>query len=158
MDENITAVGRMREILGAEVTAELERPTLRAVYTKGRDVALERGIIIADTKPGVRRTKDGEIILIDEVMTPDSSALLAGRRLRARRKPQPSFDKQPARLPTSSAMLAAGTATRPRRNCSPEVVEATSKRYLEAYRRLDRQRLHQRGGTVMWLSRRRRSR
>src|SRR5450432_3654456 len=47
-DENIT-VGRMREILGAEVTAELERLT-RIVYTKGRDVAAAHGIIIADTK------------------------------------------------------------------------------------------------------------
>src|SRR5258706_3897517 len=70
-DENIT-VGRMREVLGAEVTAELERLT-RVVYTKGRDVALARGIIIADTKFEFGRMKDGGIILIDEVMTPDSS-------------------------------------------------------------------------------------
>src|SRR6266581_2244767 len=47
-DENIT-VGRMREVLGADVTAELERLT-RIVYTRGRDIALKRGIIIADTK------------------------------------------------------------------------------------------------------------
>ncbi len=70
-DENIT-VGRMREILGAEVTAELERLT-RIVYTHGRDVALKQGIIIADTKFEFGRTSSGEILLIDEVMTPDSS-------------------------------------------------------------------------------------
>src|SRR6185369_11358031 len=70
-DENIT-IGRMREVLGAEVTVELERLT-RVVYTKGRDVALAHGIIIADTKFEFGRTEDGGIVLIDEVMTPDSS-------------------------------------------------------------------------------------
>src|SRR5260221_601365 len=63
-DENIT-VGRMKEILGAEVTADLERLT-RAVYTTGRDVALKQGIIIADTKFEFGRTKAGGILLIDE--------------------------------------------------------------------------------------------
>ena len=62
-DENIT-VGRMREVLGAEVTAELERLT-RIVYGRGRDVALKQGIIIADTKFEFGRTKGGEILLID---------------------------------------------------------------------------------------------
>jgi phosphoribosylaminoimidazole-succinocarboxamide synthase len=54
------------------VTAELERLT-RLVYGKGRDVAAAHGIIIADTKFEFGRTRDGKIILIDEVMTPDSS-------------------------------------------------------------------------------------
>src|SRR5437762_6003870 len=60
-DENIT-VGRMREILGAEVTAELERLT-RLVYAHGRDVGLKQGIIIADTKFEFARAKTGEVIL-----------------------------------------------------------------------------------------------
>src|SRR6266481_8334700 len=70
-DENVT-IGRMREVVGAEATAQLERLT-RLVYTKGRDVALKQGIIIADTKFAFGRTNSGDIILIDEVLTPDSS-------------------------------------------------------------------------------------
>jgi phosphoribosylaminoimidazole-succinocarboxamide synthase len=133
-DENIT-VGRMREILGAEVTAELERLT-RAVYTKGRDVALEHGIIIADTKFEFGRTKQGEIILIDEVMTPDSSRFWPADGYRPGR-PQPSFDKQPLRDWLDVERHAGrwnGDAPAPK--LPPEVVDATSKRYLEAYRRL----------------------
>jgi len=133
-DENIT-VGRMREILGADVTAELERLT-RAVYTKGRDVALERGIIIADTKFEFGRTRQGEIILIDEVMTPDSSRFWPADGYQPG-KPQPSFDKQPLRDWLDVERHAGrwnGDAPAPK--LPPEVVDATSRRYLEAYRRL----------------------
>src|SRR5262249_40589501 len=133
-DENVT-VGRMREILGAEATGELERLT-RVVYTRGRDVALKRGIIIADTKFEFGRAKGGEILLIDEVMTPDSSRFwpLDGY---APGKPQPSFDKQPLRDWLDVERHAGrwnGEAPPPR--LPAEVVEATSKRYLEAYKRL----------------------
>ncbi|MBS0541663.1 MAG: phosphoribosylaminoimidazolesuccinocarboxamide synthase [Proteobacteria bacterium] len=133
-DENIT-VGRMKEILGADVTAELERLT-RIVYTSGRDVALANGIIIADTKFEFGRTTSGEILLIDEVMTPDSSRFwpLDGYR---EGKPQPSFDKQPLRDWLDVERHAKrwnGDAPPPK--LPPEVVDATSKRYLEAYRRL----------------------
>jgi phosphoribosylaminoimidazole-succinocarboxamide synthase len=133
-DENIT-VGRMREVLGAEVTAELERLT-RLVYTKGRDVAAAHGIIIADTKFEFGRTKDGGIILIDEVMTPDSSRFWPADGYRPG-KPQPSFDKQPLRDWLDVERHAGrwnGEAPPPK--LPPEVVDATSKRYLEAYRRL----------------------
>jgi phosphoribosylaminoimidazole-succinocarboxamide synthase len=133
-DENIT-VGRMREVLGAEVTAELERLT-RLVYTKGRDVAAAHGIIIADTKFEFGRSKDGAIILIDEVMTPDSSRFWPADGYRPG-KPQPSFDKQPLRDWLDVERHAGrwnGEAPPPR--LPPEVVDATSKRYLEAYRRL----------------------
>lgn len=133
-DENIT-VGRMRELLGAEVTAELERLT-RLVYTNGRDLALANGIIIADTKFEFGRAKNGEILLVDEVMTSDSSRFwpLDGY---APGKPQPSFDKQPLRDWLDVERHAGrwnGDAPAPK--LPPEVVEATSKRYLEAYRRL----------------------
>ena len=133
-DENIT-VGRMKEILGADLTDQLERLT-RIVYTNGRDVALANGIIIADTKFEFGRTKSGEIILIDEVMTPDSSRFwpLDGYEPG---KPQPSFDKQPLRDWLDVERHAKrwnGDAPAPK--LPPEVVEATSKRYLEAYRRL----------------------
>jgi len=133
-DENIT-VAQMREVLGAAVTAELERLT-RIVYTKGRDVALAQGIIIADTKFEFARTKEGEIILIDEVMTPDSSRFWPADGYRPG-KPQPSFDKQPLRDWLDVERHAGrwnGDAPPPK--LPPEVVDATSKRYLEAYRRL----------------------
>jgi phosphoribosylaminoimidazole-succinocarboxamide synthase len=133
-DENIT-VGRMREVLGTAVTAELERQT-RLVYAKGRDVALAHGIIIADTKFEFARTKDGEIILIDEVMTPDSSRFWPADGYQPGR-PQPSFDKQPLRDWLDVERQAGrwnGEAPAPK--LPPEVVDATSRRYLEAYRRL----------------------
>jgi phosphoribosylaminoimidazole-succinocarboxamide synthase len=138
-DENIT-VGRMREILGGEVTAELERLT-RLVYSKGRDVALAHGIIIADTKFEFGRTKENDIILIDEVMTPDSSRFWPTDGYRPGR-PQPSFDKQPLRDWLDVERHAGrwnGDAPAP--PLPPEVVDATSKRYLEAYRRLTGERL-----------------
>jgi phosphoribosylaminoimidazole-succinocarboxamide synthase len=133
-DENIT-IGRMREILGAEVTAELERLT-RVVYTRGRDVALKQGIIIADTKFEFGRTRSGDVILIDEVMTPDSSRFWPAEGYQPGR-PQPSFDKQPLRDWLDVERHAGrwnGEAPPPK--LPAEVVEATSKRYLEAYRRL----------------------
>ena len=74
-DENIT-VKRMRAILGDEVTHTLESMT-RAVYTTGEKISRDQGIIIADTKFEFGRDKDGRIILIDEVMTPDSSRFWA---------------------------------------------------------------------------------
>ena len=133
-DENIT-VGQMKEILGADVTAELERLS-RKVYTTGRDVALRQGIIIADTKFEFGRTKAGEILLIDEVMTPDSSRFWPADGYR-QGQPQPSFDKQPLRDWLDVERHAGrwnGEAPPPK--LPPEVVVATSKRYLEAYRRL----------------------
>jgi phosphoribosylaminoimidazole-succinocarboxamide synthase len=138
-DENIT-VGQMTEVLGAEVTTELERLT-RTVYTMGRDVALKQGIIIADTKFEFGRTVssrggDGEILLIDEVMTPDSSRFWPADGYQAGR-PQPSFDKQPLRDWLDVERHAGrwnGEAPAP--PLPAEVVDATSKRYLEAYRRL----------------------
>ena len=133
-DENIT-IAQMKKVLGADVTAELERLT-RLVYTKGRDVALKQGIIIADTKFEFGRTKSGEILLIDEVMTPDSSRFWPADGY-APGRPQPSFDKQPLRDWLDVERHAGrwnGEAPAPR--LPAEVVEATSKRYLEAYRRL----------------------
>ena len=125
----------MREILGADVTAELERLT-RIVYTRGRDVALRQGIIIADTKFEFGRAKSGEILLIDEVMTPDSSRFWPADGYQPGR-PQPSFDKQPLRDWLDVERHAGrwnGDAPPPK--LPPDVVEATSKRYREAYRRL----------------------
>jgi len=97
---------------------------------------LKQGIIIADTKFEFGRTKSGEVLLIDEVMTPDSSRFwpLDGY---AEGKSQPRFDKQPLRDWLDVERHAGrwnGEAPPPK--LPPAVVDATSKRYLEAYRRL----------------------
>jgi phosphoribosylaminoimidazole-succinocarboxamide synthase len=133
-DENIT-VGRMREILGEDVTERLESMT-RAVYSRGEKVSREHGIIIADTKFEFGRDRDGRIILIDEVMTPDSSRFWAAD-IYQPGKSQPSFDKQPLRDYLDAERRAGrwdGDAPAPPLPAS--VVDATSKRYLEAYRRV----------------------
>jgi phosphoribosylaminoimidazole-succinocarboxamide synthase len=133
-DENIT-VGRMREIVGAEVTQTLESMT-RAIYALGEKTSREHGIIIADTKFEFGRGADGRVILIDEVMTPDSSRFWAVDVYKPG-QPQPSFDKQPLRDYLDAERRAGrwnGEAPPPPLPAS--VVDATSKRYLEAYRRV----------------------
>jgi len=133
-DENIT-VKRMREIIGEEATCTLESMT-RAVYALGEKISRDQGIIIADTKFEFGRDRDGHIILIDEVMTPDSSRFWAADAYKPG-QPQPSFDKQPLRDYLDTERRAGrwnGEAPAPALPAS--VVEATSKRYLEAYRRV----------------------
>jgi phosphoribosylaminoimidazole-succinocarboxamide synthase len=133
-DENIT-VSRMREVVGADATQALETMT-RAVYAKGEAIARARGIVIADTKFEFGRDANGDIILIDEAMTPDSSRFWAVDAYRPGR-PQPSFDKQPLRDYLDSERRAGrwnGEAPAPALPSS--VVDATSKRYVDAYRRL----------------------
>jgi phosphoribosylaminoimidazole-succinocarboxamide synthase len=133
-DENIT-IARMREIVGDADASALESIT-RAIYTLGEKLAREQGIIIADTKFEFGRDRDGHIILIDEVMTPDSSRFWAADAYQPGR-PQPSFDKQPLRDYLDAERRAGrwnGDAPPPPLPAS--VVDATSKRYLEAYRRI----------------------
>jgi phosphoribosylaminoimidazole-succinocarboxamide synthase len=133
-DENIT-ISRMREIVGDEVTTSLESMT-RAIYTLGEKISREQGIIIADTKFEFGRDGEGRIILIDEVMTPDSSRFWATDVYQPGR-PQPSFDKQPLRDYLDAERRAGrwnGEAPPP--PLPAEVVDATSNRYLEAYRRV----------------------
>ncbi len=133
-DENIT-VARMREVVGDEVAYELESMA-RAVYTLGEKISREQGIIIADTKFEFGRDRDGRIILIDEVMTPDSSRFWAADVYKPGH-PQPSFDKQPLRDYLDAERRAGrwnGDAPPPPLPAS--VVDATTKRYLEAFRRV----------------------
>ena len=132
-DENITVL-RMRELLGATTADELERLS-RRVYSRGRDVAAERGIIIADTKFEFGEV-DGDIILIDEVLTPDSSRFWPADQYEPGRT-QPSFDKQPLR----DWLDAERQAGRWDGNAPPpvlpdRVVAATSARYLDAFQLL----------------------
>jgi len=133
-DENIT-IARMREVVGDDTAYTLESMT-RAVYTLGEKLAREQGIIIADTKFEFGRDTDGKIILIDEVMTPDSSRFWAVDAYQSGR-PQPSFDKQPLRDYLDAERKAGrwnGDAPPP--PLPQTVVDATSQRYLEAFRRV----------------------
>jgi phosphoribosylaminoimidazole-succinocarboxamide synthase len=131
-DENIT-ISRMRQLVG-EVADELEHLT-RLVYERGRAVAASRGIIIADTKLEFG-ARDGETILIDEVLTPDSSRFWPADAVRPGSAP-PSFDKQPLRDYLARERKAGrwnGEPPPPR--LPPQVISAMSERYLEIYRRL----------------------
>ena len=132
--ENIT-ISRMREVVGREEADTLERMA-RDIYALGESESRARGIIIADTKFEFGRDSNGRIILIDEVMTPDSSRFWAVDAYRPGR-PQPSFDKQPLRDYLDAERRAGrwnGEAPAP--SLPDSVVDATSKRYLEAFRRV----------------------
>ena len=132
-DENIKTAEVARR-LGEETAAELERLS-RLVYERGRDLAASRGILVADTKFEFGR-RDGRILLVDEVLTPDSSRFWSADGY-APGRPQPSFDKQPLRDWLDGERRAGrwnGDAPAPA--LPDEVVEATSDRYLEAFRRL----------------------
>ena len=133
-DENIT-IARMAEQLGADTAATLEHLT-RRVYERGRSIAAERGVIIADTKLEFGRSADGAILLVDEVLTPDSSRFWPAEGYEPGR-PQPSFDKQPLRDWLDAERRAGrwnGEAPPP--TLPAEVVDATSVRYLDAYQRI----------------------
>ena len=132
-DENIT-IARMAGIVGDAETRELERLS-RTVYTRGRAIAEPRGVIIADTKFefGVRR---GRIILVDEVLTPDSSRFWPASEYAPGRS-QPSFDKQPLRDYLDGERVAGRwSGNYPPPPLPEAVVNATSTRYLDAFRRI----------------------
>jgi phosphoribosylaminoimidazole-succinocarboxamide synthase len=133
-DENIS-VSEVRAQLGTE-TAEVLEHLSRLVYNRGRDLAAERGIIIADTKFEFGRDRDGVIRLIDEVLTPDSSRFWPADRY-APGGPQPSFDKQPLRDYLDAERRAGrwnGEAPPP--PLPDAVIAATSARYLDAFHRV----------------------
>ena len=133
-DENIT-IERMAATVGGEIATELERLS-RSIYERGREIAGQRGIIIADTKFEFGRDRAGTITLIDEVLTPDSSRFWPADRYEPGRS-QPSFDKQPLRDYLDGERRAGrwnGDAPPP--PLPQAVVDATSARYLDAFRRI----------------------
>ena len=141
-DENIT-VDRMRVVIGGQWAGELERLS-REVYEAGRAIAAERGIIIADTKfefgrvrrPAKGAEARGVVILVDEVLTPDSSRFWPADVYEPGHG-QPSFDKQPLRDYLEAEKRAGrwdGNYPPPR--LPKDVIDATSERYLDIYRRL----------------------
>lgn len=129
-DENISEA-RMREIVGPEVTARLRDLTL-ALYSEAEAHARSRGIIIADTKFEFGTDEAGRIILVDEVLTPDSSRFWPAESYEPGRA-QASFDKQFVR----DYLETLEWDKRPPAPPLPhEVAAATTARYLEAYRLL----------------------
>ena len=123
------------DMVGPEMALRLEEASL-AVYAFAQEYAHTRGIILADTKMEFG-TLDGELILIDELLTPDSSRFwdMEGY---APGKSQPNYDKQFVR----DYLLEQGwNQEPPAPQLPPEVVSKTSERYLEAYYRITGQRL-----------------
>ena len=117
---------------GADLAAELRRRSLD-IYERGRAAAAECGIILADTKFEFGIAPDGEILLIDEVLTPDSSRFWPREHYR-RGRPQPSLDKQPLRDHLDG--LADWNKQYPPPPLPERVIGATAERYREVFRRL----------------------
>jgi len=129
-DENLTE-GEARAFIGNDRYEELRRRSLD-LYAAGAAYALERGVILADTKFEFG-TVDGKIILIDEVLTPDSSRYWPAADW-APGRPMPSFDKQPVR---DWLEAQEGWDKKPPAPPLPAaVVDDTRRRYVEVYRRL----------------------
>jgi phosphoribosylaminoimidazole-succinocarboxamide synthase len=132
-DENIP-FSRVEELLGHEL-AERLRSTSLVLYQRGRELAAERGIILADTKFEFG-LQDDRLLLIDEVMTPDSSRFWPEETYEPGRD-LPSLDKQPVRDFLDELTRTGGWDKRPPPPELPdEVVRSTAERYLEIYRRL----------------------
>ena len=128
-DENIS-VAQMESIVGAELTGKLRDASV-AIYTKGREYAASKGILLADTKFEFGLL-DGELIVIDEMLTPDSSRFWPMETY----EPgcvQNSFDKQYVRDYLESLDW---DKQPPVPELPEEVVQRTSERYLEAYQKL----------------------
>jgi phosphoribosylaminoimidazole-succinocarboxamide synthase len=129
-DENISE-DQVRSILGQDATTLLRDTSLR-LYSEARDYARTRGIIIADTKFEFGLDKNGELILVDEVLTPDSSRFWPAEAYEPGRS-QPSFDKQFVR---DYLETLAWDKKPPAPPIPSDVASATTARYLEAYRLL----------------------
>jgi phosphoribosylaminoimidazole-succinocarboxamide synthase len=128
-DENID-MKRCAQILGEELSDRVKTLSLE-IYSRGRDHADQQGIIVADTKFEFG-TVDGDLLLIDECLTPDSSRFWPKDQYVVGQSP-PSFDKQFVRdyLETLD-----WDKTPPAPRLPKEVIEKTSAKYLEAFRRL----------------------
>ncbi|MFD8998866.1 phosphoribosylaminoimidazolesuccinocarboxamide synthase [Streptomyces abikoensis] len=133
-DENVSYEEVARQV-GAETAAVLRQATL-AVYSRARDIARDRGIILADTKFEFGFDDQGALVIADEVLTPDSSRFWPTETWSPGR-PQPSFDKQYVRDWLSSPASGWDRAGELPPPPLPEnVVERTREKYVEAYERL----------------------
>ncbi len=129
-DENIS-FEQAREIVGAELAEELRRVSL-ALYQRASEYAQTRGVLLADTKFEFGLDEQGALVWIDEALTPDSSRFWDAE-LYVPGKPQPSFDKQFVRDYLESI---GWDKQPPAPELPPDIVEQTTARYREAYRRL----------------------
>ena len=133
-DENID-MARCAQILGSELARAVQELSLK-IYSAGRDHAAQRGIIVADTKFEFG-TVDGKLLLIDEVLTPDSSRFWPADQYVVGKSP-PSFDKQFVRdyLETLD-----WDKTAPGPALPGDVIARTAAKYVEAFERLTDQKL-----------------
>lgn len=129
-DENIS-FEQAAELIGQEL-AEKVRDVSLQIYKTAADYALERGIVIADTKFEFGLDEDGQLYLIDEVLTPDSSRFWPADQVKPGSSP-PSFDKQFVRdyLETLD-----WDKTAPGPELPAKIIEKTAAKYREAYERL----------------------
>ncbi|MFM9448392.1 phosphoribosylaminoimidazolesuccinocarboxamide synthase [Streptomyces acidiscabies] len=133
-DENVSYEEVAREV-GAETAAQLRQATL-AVYSRARDIARDRGIILADTKFEFGHDENGTLLIADEVLTPDSSRFWPAADWHPGR-PQHPYDKQFVRdWLTSPDASWNKNGTQPPPPLPPEIIEATRAKYVEAYERL----------------------
>ncbi len=128
-DQPLT-MNQMKKLVGEAVAEEMKEKSL-AIYNYAREYAGAKGIIIADTKFEFG-LDDGNLIIIDELLTPDSSRFWDARLYKVGQD-QPSYDKQPVR----DWLVQSGWDKEPPAPTLPtEVIEATTKRYEQAYERL----------------------
>jgi len=129
------SMDEVKRLVGESLAEELKLKSL-AIYNYAREYAITKGVIIADTKMEFG-LDDGKLILIDELLTPDSSRLWDAS-LHVVGQSQPSYDKQPVR----DWLVESGWDKEPPAPMLPiEVIEATTKRYREAYERLTGRKL-----------------
>jgi len=125
----------MKNLVGEALAEELKEKSL-AIYNYAREYARTRGIIIADTKMEFGLDND-ELILIDELLTPDSSRFWDASQYKVG-QPQPSYDKQPVR----DWLTQSGWKKEPPAPMlPPEVITSTTERYRQAYERLTGKKL-----------------
>jgi phosphoribosylaminoimidazole-succinocarboxamide synthase len=133
-DENITESEAARRA-GAGVAQRMRERSI-ACYERGRAIAAECGIILADTKFEFGHSPDGELLLIDEALTPDSSRFWPAEHY-AEGRAQPSLDKQPVRDHLETLVVrGAWDRNPPAPDLPEEVVHATSVRYRDLFERL----------------------
>jgi phosphoribosylaminoimidazole-succinocarboxamide synthase len=133
-DENVP-YAEVHKALGAAVAEELRHRSL-AIYSAGLRIAERAGIIIADTKFEFGHAANGELLLIDEVLTPDSSRFWP-RESYAPGGPQPSLDKQPVRDYLEHLVsLGQWNKVAPGPDLPDHIIKATSDRYRELFRRM----------------------
>ena len=134
-DENIS-FEQMEKLIGKNLAAKMREVSIR-LYSEAAEYALERGIIIADTKFEFGTDEKGDLVLIDEALTADSSRFWPADQYRPGSSP-PSFDKQYVR---DYLETLAWKKTPPAPRLPPEVIARTSEKYREALHRITGQKL-----------------